>query len=285
MSLFLPLSRVALVEVKHGRTLFPHQFFRKSSTSTTVAAMNQGKEALKQSHSYPSTDTTAANDDVHHTKSMTETNKKDGFVFCTDTKRIVPSLELARLVPVSIRESPTDVLLVLAAQQNHEACAEVLTRHIMSHDNIHYADAEKKVDEIRYAHIISMEPYAYMHLGVGGLAVVAGLASFPLVFDYTTVMLFNERFVTDDVPPAESLETVLEVGSWSWSWMEPIMGQLSFFILCMQFAYTEFNHIGKNHFHHNSMVKIAEKISDKYPQYNKTLLMNFFMSQKFFGRK
>ena len=28
----------------------------------------------------------------------------------------------------------------------------------------------------------------------------------------------------------------LEVGSWSWNWMEPPLGQLSFFLLCLQYS-------------------------------------------------
>lgn len=31
-------------------------------------------------------------------------------------------------------------------------------------------------------------------------------------------------------------DTWLEVGSWAWNWMEPPLGQLSFALLCAQFA-------------------------------------------------
>jgi hypothetical protein len=51
-----------------------------------------------------------------------------------------------------------------------------------------------------------------------------------------TALWFDEQYVTTDVPPPEDLETFLEVGSWSWGWMEPPMGQLSFFLLCMAWA-------------------------------------------------
>lgn len=47
---------------------------------------------------------------------------------------------------------------------------------------------------------------------------------------------FVQHMVTTEVPPDKDLETWLEVGSWSWGWMEPPLGQLSFFLLCMQLA-------------------------------------------------
>ena len=50
-----------------------------------------------------------------------------------------------------------------------------------------------------------------------------------------SVFWFNDVMVTTDIPPPEDLETVLETGSWAWNWMEPPLGQLSFFLLCVQF--------------------------------------------------
>ena len=67
-------------------------------------------------------------------------------------------------------------------------------------------------------------------------AVSAGLASFPLCFHEPTVSWFNKLFVTAEVPPPEDLETMFQIGSWSWNWMEPPLGQISFFLLCLQFA-------------------------------------------------
>ena len=56
------------------------------------------------------------------------------------------------------------------------------------------------------------------------------------MFDLGTALWFNEQFVTTEVASPEDLETILEVGSWTWGWMEPPMGQLSFFLLCLQWS-------------------------------------------------
>jgi hypothetical protein len=255
---------------------------RNSSQLTSIAASSR-VSANKQEGKpgvFPSI-SNSADDDSNHTRSVTI----DKFVLCKESNRIVPSIEIARLLPLSVREASNEVLLILAAQGNDEACAEVLTRHIMSHDDVSYTEAEIKLKVIRRAHRNSMKPSAYFHLAVGSVAAIAGVASFPMVFDVNTVSFFNEHFVTDDIPSAEALQTTLEVGAWSWTWMEPIMGQLSFFILCLQFAYTEYNYIGLHHFHHTSKVRMAKTIAQQFPQYNEAILVNFCMSQKFFMHK
>jgi hypothetical protein len=60
-----------------------------------------------------------------------------------------------------------------------------------------------------------------------------GLYAFPMVFDLYTASYFNTLYVTTDIPEPKDLETVLEVGNWTWGWMEPPLGTISFFILCM----------------------------------------------------
>ena len=68
--------------------------------------------------------------------------------------------------------------------------------------------------------------------------------SFPLVFHEATMTWFNHHFVTAELPPPEDMETWLEVGSASWGWMEPVLGQISFFLLCMQFARAQIQNLG-----------------------------------------
>ena len=60
------------------------------------------------------------------------------------------------------------------------------------------------------------------------------LRAHPLRAHPDTCLWFNEGFVTTEVAEAKDLETWLEVGSWSWTWMEPPLGQISFFLLCLQ---------------------------------------------------
>ena len=67
-------------------------------------------------------------------------------------------------------------------------------------------------------------------------SLLMGFGSSLLIYDLNTVQWFNSIYVTSDVPPLEEIKNAFMVSSWSWNWMEPILGQLSFFLLTMQFA-------------------------------------------------
>ena len=80
------------------------------------------------------------------------------------------------------------------------------------------------------------------------MVTAVGFLSFPLCFHLETVEAFNDYLVTTEHESADNLETILEVGSWAWNWMEPILGQLSFFLLCLQFSRSQMEKIGSKPF-------------------------------------
>ena len=94
---------------------------------------------------------------------------------------------------------------------DQEAREERLIREIMAKDNVTWPEAlpvfQKIVQSNRKALFLSTLPYK---IGIV-TAVGAGLISFPLIFHLDTVLIFNENFVTTDVPEAKDLETPLEV--------------------------------------------------------------------------
>ncbi len=138
--------------------------------------------------------------------------------------------------PLSCREMDNASLLVLSAMGKYDARVEILKRHIMACDSVSYEAASKTFQ------LISMENRKWMWMAslpyqVGIVtAITAGVVSIPLCFHLPTVAWFNYHFVTTDVPGPQDLETFLEVGSWAWNWMEPPLGQISFFLLCLQFS-------------------------------------------------
>lgn len=58
------------------------------------------------------------------------------------------------------------------------------------------------------------------------------------------MLWFNDAFVTFEEAGDGELDTWLEVGSWSWNWMEPTLGEASFFILCMQMTRNNMQNLG-----------------------------------------
>ena len=147
-----------------------------------------------------------------------------------------PTMETAKAMPLSVQEMKNEEVIILGAMGNSSACKEILRRHIMDVDKVSYETASEKFEEIAAENrkgmwLLSL-PYK---IGIT-VAVSAAACSFPLVFDLDTVSWFNENYVTADVPEPKDLETPLEVGSWSWNWMEPPLGQISFMLLCLQYT-------------------------------------------------
>jgi len=146
----------------------------------------------------------------------------------------IVSIDEARKQLKHYREMPNDLLLTLASLGDQDAKEERLIREIMSVDNVDWRAAQpaflKIIASNRAGLFVATLPYK---IGIFS-AVFAGFASFPMIFEINTVMWFNELYVTTEVPEAKDLETPLEVGGWAWNWMEPPLGQISFFLLCMQ---------------------------------------------------
>ena len=141
-------------------------------------------------------------------------------------------------------------------------------------DNVSYAEACETYKEIRdfnrstlgVAHTI---PY---RIAIA-TATAAAFVSIPLCFHLPTVEFFNANFVNLEVPPdPESLRTWLGVGAWSWEWMEPPLGQLSFMILCLQVARNQLGTIG--HKPYGGIIRQwgARKLIKQFPRFDETIL-------------
>lgn len=129
------------------------------------------------------------------------------------------SIDEAKKMPKHYNEMPNGVLLTMAASGDQQAREERVIREIMSVDGIEWQDARVTFHKILTANrnglFLATLPYK-----VGIFAsFTAGMLSFPMIFHLDTVLVFNDYFVTTDVPDDKDLETPLEVGSWAWNWM------------------------------------------------------------------
>ena len=186
-----------------------------------------------------------------------------------------PTLEYAKKMPKTFAAMTNDQILHFAELAIPEACRECVVRDIMVVDNVEYDEAMKVFKGIaktnREGMFVAALPF-YIGFGVSA---IGGYASIPLVFDLGTVEWFNQHFVTADLPPYEDLETALEVGSASWGWMEPVLGQVSFFLLCMQFARAQLQNLGIRPYFHWQQERRAKYLTTKYPQYDAEFLTNY----------
>jgi hypothetical protein len=115
---------------------------------------------------------------------------------------------------------------------------------------------------------LSLLPY---HLGIG-TAFAAAFISIPAVFSLRFAKAFNEVAVTTDVPHASDLDTILEVGTWTWNWMEPPLGTISFFLLCLQYAREQKVNIGYKPWTEYYKSTQGDKLAAAYPQYHQPIV-------------
>jgi len=178
-------------------------------------------------------------------------------------------------MPTEMKEFPNDVLLMLATSGDHDARSECVVRDIMAVDGVSWDDAQPQMRAIVSASQQGMGLAKLPYRMAIGTVFVGGLATFPLCFHLDTVCWFDDAFVTTDHPEAKDLETWLEVGSWSWNWMEPPLGQLSFFLLTLQYVRSQMQNIGLKPYTEWLCNRRGESLHAKFPQYNKRVLKEF----------
>jgi hypothetical protein len=178
-------------------------------------------------------------------------------------------------MPRHYYEFSNEVLLSAALSGDQEAREERLIREIMHVRNVPWDKANiefrKMVASNRSGLFLATLPYK---LGIA-TSIILGVGSIPMIFDLNTVLWFNEAFVTSDVPEDKDLETPLEVGSWAWNWMEPPLGQMSFFLLFMQFARAQLQNLGAKPYTEWFLKKRAERLCAEFPDYCSHIVESF----------
>jgi hypothetical protein len=197
--------------------------------------------------------------------------------------RSIVSIAEATKMPKYFCDMDNDTIIRLAGTNNEDAINERLIRNIMSVDQVNWEDAQPRFKEIAEENEAGMSFFVLPYQIGFTVAVGAGLASFPLCFHEGTALLFNEYMVTTDVPDAKDLETVLEIGAWSWNWMEPPLGQISFFLLTLQFARSQMENMGIKPYTGWLKRSRADKLYSKYPQYTEHIVKDYSFSIPLLG--
>ena len=175
-----------------------------------------------------------------------------------------PTLAEVQLLPRHVSEYSPTLLISAALHGDPDAIKERLVREVMRVDQAVWTDATQTVEEMKDTSkrcvlfcaefvmhcILLYSPYFSVSFlepdqsGLGlvklpyfvgiGVGFVAAWGCLPLVFDLTTAEWFNTAYVTTEHPQPEDLETWLEVGAWTWNWMEPWTGTICFQLLALQ---------------------------------------------------
>ena len=172
-------------------------------------------------------------------------------------------------------EMSNELLINLAASGDNEACTERFIREVMHVDQIEWPDAKAKVDGFTQAEMSTLCPAPSLLWNIiGGSVVVSGFASIPMVFSHDLTMWTNKHYVSFTNPPEADIDTILEVGSWAWGWMEPPLGTISFVILCWQLGIQQMSTRTPQ------ICPEVKAVISQYPQYNYTIVRAWAESVK-----
>lgn len=72
-------------------------------------------------------------------------------------------------------------------------------------------------------------------------------------------------------------------GSWSWAWMEPLIGQASFMLLTMQFARSQLTNMGLKPYSNWMRHRRANRLVARFKQYDPGLLKQFSEVDKYYN--
>lgn len=187
----------------------------------------------------------------------------------------VPTKAEARAMGTTMSCLSNESLHVLAEQDHHDAAEERLIRNIMVVDDLEWHDARKAAQAIhefnRQGLFMLTLPYK---VGMVGWSVTA-LVSFPLVFSKDLALWFNEKYVTTDVPEDKDMETIWEIGGWTWNWWEPPMGTACFVVLALQMIRAQMLNMDLRFYSKWARDRRASRLVLQYPQYDEDILMTY----------
>jgi len=186
-----------------------------------------------------------------------------------------PSVDAAKSAPRYVSDLSNHHVFILAEQGSVACNRERVRREIMAIDGIEYAATQARIEEMS-AFVAEKHPMYTFPYKVGiAMAQISGFASIPLVFHFGVASTFNTYCVTADPPEMGEADTALEVGAWAWNWMEPPLGTISFFILCVQFAREKRLEIGVKPFTQLARGWQGKRLAEAYPQYDDYLMHSY----------
>lgn len=183
-----------------------------------------------------------------------------------------------RPLPKDVADQPTHVsqignvsLFELAMHGKHSANKERLIREIMQVDGLSWEDAHAKLNEMD----VCNEEYYWrdtMPYRIGILGALFGaVAGTAMVFFRPVAQYYGLEIAGEDLPEGVediSSMTVNQVGTWTWSWMEPMIGTASFVILCSQFARAQMWKLNMRPYTESMLRTRANRLAKEYPHYD-----------------
>lgn len=186
-----------------------------------------------------------------------------------------PSIEYAEKQPTHVCEMGHQSLAELAMSGNHCAQRERLLREIMAVKGISWGaahDVLNNFDEYneRFYWAESL-PY---RIGIS-LAFIGATTGSLLVFWKPLAKLYADNVAGEDLPEGVadiSEMTTNQVGTWTWSWMEPMIGTASFILLCCQFSRAQAAKMNMKTYGEHVLQWRANRLARRFPEYDRSMV-------------
>eukprot|EP00656_Telonema_subtile_P048943 TRINITY_DN5978_c0_g1_i2.p1 TRINITY_DN5978_c0_g1~~TRINITY_DN5978_c0_g1_i2.p1 ORF type:complete len:230 (-),score=52.75 TRINITY_DN5978_c0_g1_i2:88-777(-) len=201
--------------------------------------------------------------------------------FCT-LPRQKPTIAMAKQQPRELYELSNEALAIAArSPEAHDVHQERLIRDIMATDEVEYDKAAARMEEVFLYNQTRRTILLPYEVGLAGTMLCAILC-FPVVFHDGTATAFADFIgATEECPPG----TFADVGTWSWAWMEPMMGTASFSLLCLQQLRLQMSRLAFKPYYDYVQSRRANQLAAHYPRYNRTIIKEFGRSQPLRGDK
>ena len=109
-----------------------------------------------------------------------------------------------------------------------------------------------------------------------------GVVVIPMgVFHKGCALWFAEQFVHAEIPPPDEIDTVWKVGTWTWNWMEPIIGTWSFILLSLQLIRANMTMIDAKPFNERIITARADNLHRNFPMYEREIVRDYSKSAPF----
>lgn len=186
-----------------------------------------------------------------------------------------PTIEMAANQVNHARHLDNDSLAALALSGDTFARRERLLREVMQVDCVTWDDAHDRLVEMD----IYCEEYYWlqtMPYRVGIALCLAGVfGSCLLVFSKSVALPYAKEIAGEDLP--EGVEDIADmtynqVGSWTWTWMEPMIGTASFVLLCLQFGRAQSSKMKMYPYTEAMLRWRSARVSKRFPQYDGAII-------------
>jgi len=201
-----------------------------------------------------------------------------------------PTIANAERQPTHVCEMSHQSLAELSMQGNHCSRRERLIREIMAVEGIRWGAAHEILNKLdayneRYYWLESM-PY---RVGIT-FAFIGGIMGSLMVFYKPVALWYGEEVAGESLPEGVtdiSELTTNQVGTWTWGWMEPMIGTASFVLLCAQFGRSQVMQMNMKTYADHLLTWRANRLAKKFPEYDGSMVrawakhmppvgMNFF---------